>query len=270
MLPPFTDQADKLLVQLAYEYVSKKRRVAWSEVARKLRKRRIKMTPKELETRLRTLQRAHGVDLAKFPPCFFGESKPRSVGKVASTRVLNFQAASRLLLLIFGSVTNAEVRQKAGAMHENAGEPLPQAVNQVLDVIGTVEAEDILLDIGCGIGNIVAQFALQTRAQLWVGIEIRSDLCILRYKSINRHSSMESLQKNVLIRNGDTKSCGISTRPPFCLATIVYFNSFLFVDNVKLSVLNELCFHPRARFVIATEAFCPRHRPTCRSNFCAR
>eukprot|EP00644_Phytophthora_capsici_P010766 jgi/Phyca11/104207/e_gw1.9.670.1 len=76
MLPTFTDQADKLLVQLAYEYVSKKRRVVWSEVARKLRKRRVKKTPKELETRLRTLQRAHGVDLAKFPPCFFGESKP--------------------------------------------------------------------------------------------------------------------------------------------------------------------------------------------------
>ncbi|KAG1705769.1 hypothetical protein DVH05_003519 [Phytophthora capsici] len=127
-------------------------------------------------------------------------------------------------------------------MHENAGELLPQAVNQVLNVIGTVEAEDIFLDIGCGIGNIVTQFALQTRAQLCVGIEIRSDLCILGYKSINGHSSVESLLKKVLIRNGDAKSCGISTRPPFCHATIVYLNSFLFVDNVKLSVLNELCF----------------------------
>ncbi|ETP09477.1 hypothetical protein F441_14657 [Phytophthora nicotianae CJ01A1] len=224
------------------QLMSKKRRVVWSDVARKFHKNRINKSAKELEMRLRTLKRAHGTDLSKFPPCFYGESKHRAIcpnrsaPKPQNTRALNFQAAARLLSSIFGSVTKADVRQKAGVIHVNAGEVLPKAVATILGTIGPVVTEDIFLAVGSEIGNIVAQIALQTPAQLSIGVEIRSVLTSLSCILIKRYSNAESL-----LKNGDAKTCDLSTQPPFYHAAIVYLNSFFFVDEVNMFVLSKLC-----------------------------
>ncbi|GMF53250.1 unnamed protein product [Phytophthora fragariaefolia] len=270
MLPTFSDAADKLLVQCAYEYARQKQRVVWSDVARKLRKHRINKSNKELETRLRTLKRAYGVDLAKFPPCFFANSRPQAtqqcVSKLPSAHMLDFQATLSLLQSVFGSVTKADVRRKAGVRHENAGELLPQAVASILVAIGPVSVDDIFLDIGAGIGNVITQVALQIPVRRSIGIEIRHDLCGLGCKFISRYSHVQPLLKKVLLRNADASKCRMSSQTSFCHASIVYLNSFLFTDSAKLFVLEELFLLPRARFVISTEAYCPRHRPSCHRN----
>ncbi|KAE8966756.1 hypothetical protein PF005_g30344 [Phytophthora fragariae] len=266
MLPTFLDDADKLLVRLAFQYAQQNRRVEWSTVARKLRRFRINKTTKELETRLRTLKRAHGNDLSKFPPCFFSSTRRAdSSSNTTPSRprplVLDYQAAACLLRSVFRSVTKTDVQQKAGVLHENAGELLPQAVAVVINIIGTVRADDVFLDIGCGIGNIVAQFALQTAAQRCLGIEIRPQLCHLSCQLINRYALVQPLLKKVVLLEGNAKDCGISAHALLCQAPIVYLNSFLFVDDVKMLVLQELCALPRAGFVISTESYCLRHRP---------
>ncbi|KAG6956739.1 hypothetical protein JG687_00010413, partial [Phytophthora cactorum] len=132
---------------------------------------------------------------------------------------------------------------------------LPRVFADVLTISGPIRANDIFLAIGCGIANIAAQFALQTPVRS--GVELRSDLCV------------QPLRKNSLLLHGSTKDGGLSLRPPFGDAAIVYLNSFLFIDDVKALVLRALCALSRARIVISTEAFYPRHRPSCKNNFCA-
>ncbi|KAF1785578.1 histone H3-K79 methyltransferase [Phytophthora cactorum] len=234
-----------MLMQIAPQYVQQKRRVVWADVARKRTKHQIKKTRKEPETRLRTLKRAHGKNVSNSPPCFpqttrvcMSMSNSRKP-QVPNSTVLGDQTAYRLLRIVFGSVTKADVRQKAGATHENAGELMPRAFADVLTIIGPITANDIFLDVGCGIGNIVAQFALQTPVRS--GVQLRSDLWHLGCQLISRFSKVKPLLKKGILLQGDAKDGGLSLRPPFCDATIVYLNSFLFIDDVKALLLRELC-----------------------------
>ncbi|KAF1774141.1 histone H3-K79 methyltransferase [Phytophthora cactorum] len=133
---------------------------------------------------------------------------------------------------------------------------LPRALATVLTTVGFITANDIFLDI--------AQGALQTPIRRCIGVEIRSDLWLLGCQLINPFSMFSRFLER------DAKDCGLSLRPPFGDAPNVYLNSFLFISDVKILVLRELCALSRARTVISTEAFCLRHRPSCRNKFCSR
>ncbi|KAG4231297.1 hypothetical protein PC116_g20425 [Phytophthora cactorum] len=251
MITDFSDEADKLLVQLALKCAQQNQRVVWSDVARKMQRRlRVSKSPKELETRLRTLKRAHANDLSRV---VIQATRSRSHSTCnAKTRqprhhVLDFQATVRLLQSVFGSVTKADVRQRAGALHENAGELVPQALSEVMNIIGPVA----------------------TAPKRCIGIEIRHELSQLGSQLIQRYSNVQPLLKKVLLLHGDAKETGLSVRQPYFDACIVYLNSFLFANDIKLFVLSELCTLPRARIVVSTEKFCPRHRTPCRNAFCA-
>ncbi|KAG6947458.1 hypothetical protein JG687_00016081 [Phytophthora cactorum] len=123
-----------------------------------------------------------------------------------------------------------------------------------MNIIGPVAVGDVFLDIGCGIGN--------TAPKRCIGIEIRHELSQLGSQLIQRYSNVQPLLK-------DAKETGLSVRQPYFDACIVYLNSFLFANDIKLFVLSELCTLPRARIVVSTEKFCPRHRTPCRNAFCA-
>ncbi|KAG4052359.1 hypothetical protein PC123_g12456 [Phytophthora cactorum] len=233
MITDFSDEADKLLVQLALKCAQQNQRVVWSDVARKMQRRlRVSKSPKELETRLRTLKRAHANDLSRV---VIQATRSRSHSTCnAKTRqprhhVLDFQAT------------------RAGALHENAGELVPQALSEVMNIIGPVA----------------------TAPKRCIGIEIRHELSQLGSQLIQRYSNVQPLLKKVLLLHGDAKETGLSVRQPYFDACIVYLNSFLFANDIKLFVLSELCTLPRARIVVSTEKFCPRHRTPCRNAFCA-
>ncbi|KAI9980360.1 hypothetical protein PInf_026268 [Phytophthora infestans] len=127
----FTDAQDKQIVALALEYESQHKRVEWKEVARAMRS---KHSVQALENRLRALKRTAIRD-------------------------------------IFSNVSVADVRQQAGKTDENAGEMLPAAISSVIQMIEAVHRDDVFLDVGAGLGNVAAQFAVQTIARQCLGIE---------------------------------------------------------------------------------------------------
>ncbi|KAF1778031.1 S-adenosyl-L-methionine-dependent methyltransferase [Phytophthora cactorum] len=262
MITDLSDEADKLLVQLALKCAQQNQRVVWSDVARKMQRRlRVSKSPKELETRLRTLKRAHANDLS--PTRSRSHSTCNAKTRQPRHHVLDFQATVRLLQSVFGSITNADVRQRAGALHENADELVPQALSEVMNIIGqlrwvmyfsilAVESDMLSLNLlfrQLPNAALVSKFA--TNYLNW------------------RYSNVQPLLKKVLLLHGDAKETGLSVRQPYFDACIVYLNSFLFANDVKLFVLSELCTLPRARIVVSTEKFCPRHRTPCRNAFCA-
>ncbi|GMF40195.1 unnamed protein product [Phytophthora fragariaefolia] len=82
--------------------------------------------------------------------------------------------AMRRVERIFASVNGNG--QQAGKWHLNAGEILPSGVTALIEVLGGVWTHDTFLDVGCGLGNVVVEFALQTAAQKCSGIEVRSEV----------------------------------------------------------------------------------------------
>ncbi|OWY93703.1 LOW QUALITY PROTEIN: hypothetical protein PHMEG_00036805 [Phytophthora megakarya] len=59
--------------------------------------------------------------------------------------------------------------------HLNVGEITMEAISKLIEV-ANFEDNDVFLDVGSGIGNVLVQVALQTRAARAIGIEIQSSL----------------------------------------------------------------------------------------------
>ncbi|KAG7378129.1 hypothetical protein PHYPSEUDO_010534 [Phytophthora pseudosyringae] len=195
----YTDAQDKRLVVLALEYESQRKRVEWKEVARTMRGQH---SAQDLEKRLRALKCTYGRDLARLPRCFF------STVTTASPRVKRFHllAPSQAEMAahdIFCAVSAADVRQQAGKTDENAGELLPTAVSSVIQMIGSVHQDCVFLDIGAGLGNVAAQFAIQTNARHCLGIEKRPELVSRGVFCLRTHASRMLLLHKVILHQGN-------------------------------------------------------------------
>ncbi|EEY53467.1 histone methylation protein, putative [Phytophthora infestans T30-4] len=243
MRTSFTDAQDKRIVALALEYESQHKRVEWKEVARAMRS---KHSVQAFENRLRALKRTYGRDLSRFPP---SESAIRD---------------------IFSNVSAADVRQQAGKTDENAGEMLPAAISSVIQMIGAVHRDDVFLKIGAGLGNVAAQFAIQTIARRCLGIEKGPEVFLRGVHCLREHTPRLLLLHKVFLSQGDVLDTPLSSRLPFQRASIVFLNDFLFDELAKLAVQEQLYMMPRVHLIVSTSRFCPRHRDSCRRRFCSK
>ncbi|KAF1785623.1 histone H3-K79 methyltransferase [Phytophthora cactorum] len=73
--------------------------------------------------------------------------------------------AERSIRDIFSSLSAAAIRQQAGKTDENTGEMPSAALSSAIQIIGNVHQDDVFLDIGAGLGNDAAQFAIQTNVR---------------------------------------------------------------------------------------------------------
>ncbi|KAF1773517.1 histone H3-K79 methyltransferase [Phytophthora cactorum] len=177
--------------------------------------------------------------------------------------------ATQALTILFSDVGANEVRQQARQVHGNAGEVLPPGVAELIETMGPINTDDIFLDIGSGIGNVLVQFALTTCIRACIGIEIRSELCELAERRIRRYADEFPLLKKVTMLASDVRDAALSTRSPMRDATIVFANNFLFQESTKLTISRELCEMTSARTLAVSCFVCPRHRSTCAETFCA-
>ena len=268
----FLDGEDKQLFSLALEYESAGKRISWNALASMMRKKRL---PHELEQRLRALKRTYGKDLARFPRCFFpraaaAATQPSVTSVVRMPTPLQANGAELSIQDIYRSVSDAEVRQQAGKPDENAGELLPNAVSGIIQMIGEVKQMDVFLDVGAGLGHIVAQFAIQTGAHLCLGIEKRLEVVGAGARCVREHVSRFAHLLKVRVLAGDILDTPLSTFAPFKEATIVFLNDFLFTEAAKHVVRDELSRMPKLRLIVSTSKYCPRHRRSCQSCLCVR
>ncbi|TYZ65698.1 hypothetical protein PybrP1_006389 [[Pythium] brassicae (nom. inval.)] len=261
----FSDAEDRRLVALALAYQRQRRRIAWTAVAFAMR--RTRRSPLELRERVKTLKRTHGADLVRFPASLLplGGVTARSLDPDSS--MLELEAAEAALIAIFGAVTPREIRHVAGDRHLNAGELVPLAVDAVIRT-ADVSAGDVFVDVGSGVGNVVAQVALQTRARKCIGVEIRRELCVRGQQLMRRCELRARLLPKVAIVCGDAVDVCLATTRPMNESTVVYLNNILFQAATNVHLTAQLCALPRARVIAATAVFCARHREPCRTAFC--
>ncbi|ETO84110.1 hypothetical protein F444_01951 [Phytophthora nicotianae P1976] len=125
--------------------------------------------------------------------------------------------------------------------HRNAGELMPDGINSLLDEIGSIDEHDLFLDIGAGVGNVVAHVALRTRVLKAICIELCEDICRAGVSMMmsSSHSGLFSRRTEMICKN--VADVSISYTPPFALATIVYWNNVLFEPRVIEYVMDQLC-----------------------------
>jgi hypothetical protein len=178
--------------------------------------------------------------------------------------------AAKAINSVFGGISAHDVRQRAGRTYGNAGEVLPSGVTRILEAVGPLGEDDVFLDVGAGVGNIVAQVALATNAKRCIGVELRKDLVALGQCCIQQHIKHQPLLGEVLLKQADVRDVSLSSHSLICEATVVFANIFLFEEDAKLVVSRELSAMPMARVIVSTSQFCPRHRSTCSEPYCKR
>ncbi|POM72670.1 Histone methylation protein, partial [Phytophthora palmivora] len=170
---------DKRLMQLTAVYERHGSRISWSDGRRRMRC--AKHSSAEVRMRLHSLKKTCGSVLADFPHASFPSALRHKVQEGAELLVLHKclhgQRHEKLeqtqaVEILFASVGKADIRQKSGKRHLNAGEILPTGVTALIDAVGNFGVHDIFLDVGRDLGNVVAQVTLQTSASKCYGIEV--------------------------------------------------------------------------------------------------
>jgi hypothetical protein len=150
--------------------------------------------------------------------------------------VLLLPDALRALASIFDDITAKDIRQRSGRTHGNAGELLPAGVADVLAAMGPLHECDAFLDIGAGIGNVLAQVALTTKVERCIGVEVRAELSSIATRRIRQDADTYPQLRKVELKPADVRDVLMSTQPPTSEATVIFANYFLFEEAAKLVV----------------------------------
>lgn len=172
----------------------------------------------------------------------------------------------RAVARIFSEIDWSDVRQAAGRTWCNVGEISTQGVSSLIHRCRP-QSQDIFLDVGSGIGNVIAQVVLETSVNQAFGIEIRVDVASRGAKAMAdaallypRLSQAVTLRANVLEFADDWSMVAG--------ATILYTNNFVFTPESNQAVHHLCCRLPKLRVVVVSARVCPRHQRRCTREFC--
>jgi len=168
---------------------------------------------------------------------------------------------------VFISVLRADVRQPSGRLESNVGELEPEGTTAVIEACA-LNSSDVFVDVGSGVGNVVAQVALETNVGTALGVEIRTELArqgsSLMEQNYNRYSQL----RKVKIYPQDICAVDVENDYEFKKVTVLFCHNTVFKPEV-LHVLEQICCRlPLLRTVILSVPFCARHRPSCLREFC--
>ncbi|GMF56295.1 unnamed protein product [Phytophthora fragariaefolia] len=109
----------------------------------------------------------------------------------------------------------------------HAGEVTPVGVSAVLAGISPLVSTDVFVDIGSGIGNIVAQVAMETRVAMCIGVEFQFNLPAVSEELIRKQAINHPSLSKVVICRDDNRSPSTVTNDAilkalFCLLTALF------------------------------------------------
>lgn len=185
----------------------------------------------------------------------------------AETTTLTNEAAFAAIHQIFGPVRKTDVLQAAGRVETNVGELSPRGTSKLIGLCN-LHPDDVFVDVGSGIGNIVAQVAIQTTAKLVIGLEMRAELvCLSRQLVADGKRAFPALSRIKLVE-GDIAAEEVG-ESVITQATVIFANNLLFTPTAN-QALHVLCSElPYLRLVLLIDRPCPRHRARCSNPFCS-
>ena len=169
------------------------------------------------------------------------------------------------LATIFGHVPKSAVKHSGSRIDYNTGELSFSGTSKLIELVGPLTSEDIFVDVGSGLGNVVAQVVLQSSVGRAVGIEIREDVALLGLRLMKERVGLYPSLAKVQIIPKDI--CTADFVHPG--TTILYASNKLFRGETNLRLEETICELRSLRVVLLGVNFCPRHRAGCRREFCA-
>lgn len=153
------------------------------------------------------------------------------------------------------------LRRYAPASKEVYGEVNPVLVSDFIKAL-KLSSQDVLYDLGSGVGNVVLQVAAQTGC-VAVGVEIRSELTSIGQALLKNYQTL--LRRTHLLRGEVQLVCGDILSPEVDLskATVVFLNNYCFPQHLEQSVLKKFKAGLKNGVrIITLKDFAPRFRPT--------
>ena len=301
-LTDFTDDEDLHLFQIAKMFTDASCKIDWMYVFRKMKY--TKKTKEQLRGRLKTLKQRWGVDLSKFPRRFlaapiFKRKQNRStknqqlikteisenddvvspcllhvvneicqnVPQVLMIPCLSPEVTFSVVTGMFLNVPKSLVNQPANAIHHNVGEILPVTITKIIGIL-KISPYDVFVDIGSGIGNILAQVAVQTEAKMCIGVEVRQGVMQYGEKLMKAHSLLYPALKKIRLISGKFEDADLQLNDDMKEATILYSFNKLFEVSSLLQLEVLMCDIPTLQHLIISIQPCPRHRRNCTREFC--
>jgi hypothetical protein len=172
-----------------------------------------------------------------------------------------------VMLEVFKTVTKADVRQASGRIEHNVGELTYAGVREILQA-SAFTSDDVFVDVGAGVGNVIAHVALDSTVNASVGIEVRPDVARAGGLLIKKHSVKYPRLAAVHMFVEDVRTLSLDKLPLMRECTVLFSHNTLFVPEALIALENLCCHLPRIRIVILQQPFCHRHRPTCTREFC--
>jgi hypothetical protein len=277
----FTDEEDRALVQFVIQQEEEgPNRISWVRIANTIN---TKKSPEQLRLRLAGLKKRFGNDLTRFPRWYhikklsqaFTHIPTKTICRRVKTKPKN-QLLSPLSKTesyvaveeIFASVEKADVRQQSGKTESNAGELTPTGTTAMIEACA-LKPEDVFIDVGSGIGNVVAQVALQTNVLSVVGVEIREGLARQGEMLMAQYSERYPQLRKVSVYPQDICDIYIANMNVFQTVTVLFSHNTVFKPEALLVLESICCRLPQLRTVVLMQPFCTRHRPRCTREFCA-
>ena len=295
----FSDEEDRQIFQLAKKYYDSGEKIIWKSIANKMS--HTNKTKDAIRIRFKTLKRTHGSDLDNFPPRFSRPvvSKPIPKASICKKRIQNKIVLSKfsgkgvsphilemlssfkkqvrpfypscevheIVYELFRNVKHSVLNQKSGEAHLNTGEVAVDGISRVLTLLD-INCNDSFVDIGSGIGNILAQVALESPVHMCFGIECQAKLVKLS-KNIMRMAIKKFPQLGkVSMSAEDIRAPKWHTEVHLRCSTILYSNNVIFEAVANLQLEEFVTCQNELRFVVLSTTFCSRHRNGCSRLFC--
>ena len=169
---------------------------------------------------------------------------------------------------IFAAVKRSDVRQLPGRADQNVGEVSPLGITDMIEIC-RFTCQDVFLDVGSGVGNVVTQIALQSYVKDAIGVEMRSDVAALGKRLLRKaqETSFPQLARvRIIVR--DIRDM-VEDVAPIAHATVLFSSNILFSPSSNLAIHRVCCMLPSLRLLLLAAPACPRHSSRCINEFCA-
>ncbi|ETP20248.1 hypothetical protein F441_06009, partial [Phytophthora nicotianae CJ01A1] len=125
--------------------------------------------------------------------------------------LLSQEISMSVVKILLRDISAGDIRQRAGQRQNNAGEILPSGVARMLDAIRPLDETDVFLDIGAGIGNVLAHEALSTDVSKCIGVKFLQTIScsknlqnsLLPVSSVQCHTHGLWFQHHAFVRDLD-------------------------------------------------------------------
>ncbi|KAG1693227.1 hypothetical protein DVH05_023692 [Phytophthora capsici] len=237
----FSDDEDKLLYRLAKAQVDEGRKISWRKVW--LGMRFCGKSQRQLQIRLKTLKRTYGVSLDGFPRRFTRnqDTQIASKGK-AYAHLLHDPNDDQLNVPdVLSTLFKCVSRHKFQSPDCHAGEITADGVSAVLKTLPALTPDDIFVDVGSGIGNVIAQVVLETLVKKCIGA--------IKYSRLS----------DIAVYRADVRAMDENVQTELGCATILYANNLVFDPTSNLALEEFAMGSHSLVHLIFTKNVCGRH-----------